>query len=397
MRERRTLYRLLPCPAYDVEGAESWLEDLAAQGWMLSSDGIFCGVAQFERSQPRTVRCRLAAARESTSMWAEGGGYPDREEVETGAALGWEYVANWGQFYIFRAADPAARELDTDPAVQALALEEVRRRQRGSLVPLFFLTILYPLLQIRGTVLLMALTLGTWLTLGLLGVGLWSWLAAAREYLSLRRLKKRLEAGQSLEHKADWQRKRRRYWGLKAARWTLILCVACLFARAWAAWDEGERPLAGYSGTPPFATLVGLTGEGAVWERDSMPAYSTVREWSDPLAPVNIRWAEHGDYRLADGTELHGIWYVDYHRAVSPWAAQRIAEEYRRKDQWRSLWDRGRVRDLDCPGLEADWAAAYQDVFPTLVFRKGNVAVRASCYGVAMADWAPILVRSVGE
>ena len=35
MKERTRLFRLPPCPPYDVEATESWLEDMAAQGWML--------------------------------------------------------------------------------------------------------------------------------------------------------------------------------------------------------------------------------------------------------------------------------------------------------------------------------------------------------------------------
>ncbi len=396
MKEPKTLYRLPPCPAYDVEGTESWLGDMAKQGWMLASDGIFCGVAQFERAEPQTVRYRMAAARESTSIWADGSGRPDEEQVETGAALGWEYVANRGEFYIFRTADPAARELDTDPQVQALALEAVRNRQWRSLNLLYIWTLLFPLSQIRGTVFLTALELGTPLALGILGTVLWCWLAAGREYFHLRKLKKRLEAGEPLEHKANWQKKRRWYWGMRAARWGAALLVIGMCTHAWAVWDEGEIPMAEYGGTPPFATLVDLAGEGAVRTGNPMPKYNTVREWSDPLAPVNIYWTEHGGYRLADGTDFDGMLYVYYHRAASPWVAQRIAQEYRRKDCWRSLWDRGRDRELDCPDLGADWAVAYQNFFPTVVFRKGNVVVRACVYGMPLEEWAPKLADSIG-
>ncbi len=395
MRERRTLYRLPPCPAYDVEGTESWLGDMAREGWHLAADGVWCGVARFERGEPRTVRYRLAAAKGSTSIWADGDGRPDGEQVETGAALGWEYVGNRGEFHIFRSDDPAALELDTDPQVQALALEAVRNRQQTSLVTWFLWVVIYPLFQIRGTVLLSVLQFGTPLTLGLVGVLLWSLLAAGREYFHLRKLKKRLEAGEPLEHKANWQKKRRWYWGLKAARWAFVLCMLCLLTHAWAAWEDGEIPMAGYGGTPPFATLADLAGEGAVRMGGSMPEYDTVREWSDPLAPVNLYWAEHGDYRLADGTDFDGMLYVYYHRVASPWLAQRLAEEYRRKDCWDSLWDRDRVQDLDCPDLGADWAVAYQDIFPTVVFRKGSVVVRAYNGWMPLEEWAPKLADSI--
>lgn len=64
----RHCVRLPPCPAYDVEGTESWLESMAAEGWQLSEDGFVLGWAVFQRSEPVRLRCRLAAAPESTSM-----------------------------------------------------------------------------------------------------------------------------------------------------------------------------------------------------------------------------------------------------------------------------------------------------------------------------------------
>ena len=59
--EKKTYYRLTPCPAYDVEGMESWLEDLAEKGLFLTRDGFFCGFGFFHREEPRKVKYRLQA------------------------------------------------------------------------------------------------------------------------------------------------------------------------------------------------------------------------------------------------------------------------------------------------------------------------------------------------
>ena len=61
--EPKHVYRLPPCPAYDIEGMESWLSDMAANGLLLSADGFFAGFAIFEKSEPRAVRYRLAPSR----------------------------------------------------------------------------------------------------------------------------------------------------------------------------------------------------------------------------------------------------------------------------------------------------------------------------------------------
>ena len=121
----RHTYRLPPCPAYDVEGMERWLSGLAQEGLFLARDGFFCGLATFERGEPRFAKYRLEAAQKSTSMWAEDGGEPDPEQVELSQRYAWEYIAKRGDFYIYRSFEPGARELNTDPEVQALALERV--------------------------------------------------------------------------------------------------------------------------------------------------------------------------------------------------------------------------------------------------------------------------------
>ena len=50
--EGRRAYRLPPCPAWDVEGMERWLEDMAERGFFLAKDGFFAGFAAFDCGAP---------------------------------------------------------------------------------------------------------------------------------------------------------------------------------------------------------------------------------------------------------------------------------------------------------------------------------------------------------
>lgn len=133
--------RLPPCPVYDVEGMESWLTGLAREeGLLLIQDGIFAGAAAFEKGEPRQMKYRLEAAPKPTGFLADNGGEPDPEAVELNRAYHWDYVGKRGNFYIYRTDDPAARELNTDPEVQALAVNAVKKRQMGNLwLPLYWL------------------------------------------------------------------------------------------------------------------------------------------------------------------------------------------------------------------------------------------------------------------
>lgn len=119
--ERQTVRRLVPCPPYDVEACESWLGDMAEQGLMLERWGGF--EARFRRETPRPVRYRLTAARLKGNVLFIPPGRPDAGEEALYEEAGWHFVCRQDEFYIYACDDPAAPELHTDPAVQALSLK----------------------------------------------------------------------------------------------------------------------------------------------------------------------------------------------------------------------------------------------------------------------------------
>lgn len=87
-------WRFPPCPGYDVEATESWLQEMAAQGLVLSTEGFFAGFACFEKSEPRRLRYRLEAA--PKKFLDEDG--PNEEERSLSEAYGWQYIARRGDF-----------------------------------------------------------------------------------------------------------------------------------------------------------------------------------------------------------------------------------------------------------------------------------------------------------
>ena len=53
---KRDAVRLIPCADYDIEGLQSYFEEMAAKGLHLKKDGIFAYFASFERGEPREAR-----------------------------------------------------------------------------------------------------------------------------------------------------------------------------------------------------------------------------------------------------------------------------------------------------------------------------------------------------
>ena len=369
--EWKKRFCLPPCPDWDVPGTEAWLTEMAAQGWHLGEAGFFLGFAWFEKGAPKPVRYRLTAAQKQAGSLSETDS-PDEEEQDVAAALGWEYAGRRGQFYIYRTEDADARELNTDDAVQALALKTVKKRKMSSLISEFIWLIVYPLIISRGGVILKMLALRTWLFLLLTAAVLWFFLDALRAVVGLSRMQKSLQRG---EETPPTQRRRWRHPAKNIAQAALVVFLVCILLSRWSdrVMDKGEIPLADSTAEMPFATLLELAGEGATGYQVTVPKYSHVREWADILAPRSIDYAEQAVVTQADGNVLDGGLYVYYHETAAPWIARLLAQEYIRADRRDRHYE-----PLDVPLPDADFAFACRTSMhiPTVILQEGSTVVR---------------------
>ena len=405
----RTVYRLPPCPSYDVEGTEAWLTDLAREGLLLEADGFFAGFAAFEKTAPTCVKYRLEAAQKHAGLWSEDGGEPDEAQVELCAQYRWEYVARHGQFYIYRSADPSARELNTDPKVQALALNAVKKRLVSDLISLLVWTVLYPLLFLRAGLFTTILGLGTWRFALLTVLVLWEIVRSVRALTVLGRFQKKLRQGLTPAHTKNWRQGAARYHAANALRLLLALALAVCLLHVWSdrIMDTGLVPLDEYNGKLPFATmreLAAFDGSAVADYRETMTglSFNSISDSSNWLAPRRISYHEVADVTRADGTHLNGGLYIDYYEAVSPWLAHRLLRE-----RWRYDRHQPQYQPLEAPALPADETVAYSSTlhFPTVLIRRGSVFVRAYFYQfddpgsvtLTLDEWSALLDGSLSE
>ncbi len=401
-KEGRNVYRLAPCPAYDVEGTESWLTDMAREGLILAEDGIFAGIAVFKQGAPQHVKYRLEASQKNTGMWSDDGGEPDKEAVALSEKYGWAYIAKRGDFYIYRSNSPGARELNTDPEVHAIALNTVRKRQYAAAFQAFLWLIIYPIVAMRGELLLTAIRAQTWYFMFGALLLLWLFAGSLAKAVHLGRLRKKLQIDGVLDHAKNWRKRMARHYVKNGLRIVLIAVWLCILLSRWSvsALDEDKTPLADYRGDPPFATMADLAGDGEyrLLRLIDDAGFNAVKEWSDWLAPYNIDWAEHARIRRPDGTVLEGGLYVDYHETIAPWIAKGLALEYYHRDKRG-----GRFTPLDTPPLGTDYAVAYINGtgFPSLVIQEGNIVLHVTFYQTASSgrlepeEWMRFVADSI--
>ncbi len=374
--EPKIKYRLSPCPLFDIEGVESWLQEMAARGLVLCRDGFWGGIASFEVRQPCAIRYRLDAATKRQKLFDDPV-HPDDEALEIAEAAGWTYLGKYSSFFVYCSDKPDALELNTDPRVQAMTLSLLRRELRHRLFFLLFIVLLHGW-KLLGMPLLLFIELGPLLTAWTLLVFLWYWGSALLDVLQVRRLYKKLKNGRPLAHTKDWRRSRRAKW----ARWILdgvsLVWVFVLFLASADPGVMGKRtPLAEYDQPLPFATIADHAPEGEYRpEGVSFGKYNTLLRRSGFLARDYIDYWESAGVDLPDGTLLQGFVIVYYYELPNEFFAQEVARELVWKDEVNRYHD---LTPLEPPeGIKADYLTAYIDVTPTVVLRRGCKVVQYS-------------------
>ena len=397
-----TKYRIPPCPAYDIPGMESWLEDMAARGLHLEKDGFFGLLASFTEGPPKKERFRLEATDRNGGLFSEEYD-PEDEALQMLREMGWTYRARRGQFHIYSTDDPDAPELNTDPQVQAVTMAALtkylwKRLRDGLILTFFYLLLYFGDLLISGTLLL-----GTPLVLLYAGVLLWDLGRRTRELVTVAGYRRQLKNGDPLPHRSDYQKHGRRYLVGKLLRpvlWTGL--VLCTLGRVLPLMSEGPyEPLTDQ--TFPFSTIEAYY-PGARVERQDSFLKSQVYRWSDPLAPENYDFSEYA--RVTQDGEALDIWLtVNYHRTRWDWTARMLAKEFvsqaganRFEQAAARVFGDEPVIAAEIALPDADYCAYFFDhgSDPILVIQKNNVVIRVNLDILGGIDPEPeALARSI--
>ena len=324
MREERFVkdeeYKeLRPANAYDVAANETWLEDMAKQGYRLARMTGWSGV--FRETEPFSCRYRMQPLSKREKR-------PPEETAEAYRELGWEYAGTIpGAFHVWRCEDPDAPELNTDPVVQGMGYGYLKRRMlRDSvlcgllaaavfalwaLIPAAFDSPVLDMVETYAPGRLLAGTAASALILVLLFC----------QVRSMRRLLRSLNAGIPLDRPRSYRRQKWLARGLTAA----LICMYAVsilgglrnnsgsLADGWHAYDAHGVP----------APEVVYVDPRALEETVGDPFYMDVRTKVHELAP-RIFWATEA-VALPDGGQA--VAGTACYRLLTAGLARRLAEE----------------------------------------------------------------------
>ena len=349
---RRT-HRLCPCNPMDIEGIQTWLEDMAADGLLLENESVFFGFWSFERRTPQKAIYRLEVVQ---GKFLEDTDTPQLDMLETAEAMGWEYVTKYHSFYIFRSFDPQVCPLNTDPAVQALTVSKLRRQQHSLLLwDIFYIILIFVLRRSNvGYLFRGAAMLGIVYTLSFIGFFASAFLDPLVNVLTLGKYVKRLKKGDSLDKKASWKPGA----SIRIAGKILpVLLAFCFLITLFGGWIRSTDRISieAYTGNAPFVTIQELYPEGDITARTDMGDYNTYITWSNPLSR-NTEWNESGHIRV-NGDNYHFILRITCHETIAPWFARLLALDYYAEDSNR--YSGKRFEDLESPDANVDLLRVY--------------------------------------
>ena len=320
------LWQPIPCPLSDIEGLESWLGDMAAQGLVPVTIGQ--NFARFRCSQPKAVRYRLNAKPAPETFLESAPGTPDGEERALAQECGWYYVTAVGDFFLYACEDRDAPELNTDPQVQALSLRYAKRQVFAPAGLLAYWLVTFWVRYAMGvwhTPVIDFVELG-WLSFCYLGLLAAALVSVVHNTVLLYRFSARLTRGAEPERHKNWRKGAGRYLvGRVLAALLFVLTIVWTFAgSAMEKSRHGSIPLEDYAAPLPFATLDDYAGQPTALDADAAPVASFVLVQRLPLAPTFIKYEAHGQ---AGANGLRGALYVEYYECITPQLAQTMYRE----------------------------------------------------------------------
>lgn len=277
--------KLAPATTFDFAAMETWLSDMAEDGWIPVD---FRGEkVKFQQAEPQKRSYRIAIPRYFDTQ-------PTAKQLEAYRQLGWEFICTYRcKGYLLANITEHPQEPYTDPAVQKKNIEELYQEERY----------LYLAGMVLGTLFFVGLGLLTWHYLGrniidpnwvleFYGPILFLLLAVFNFYelRLLKKLKTELEQGNPVEHEKDYTRKLElsKISNLisTAANVLVILVLVFEIFSISTKGEPTERPSASVSPLP-YVPLENVSGDSGI----------ETRVYAEPtfFAPLLLQTTARGD------------------------------------------------------------------------------------------------------
>ena len=374
------IYRLLPCYKNDVLAMEAWLEDMAAEGYMLKK--IFLSIAIFVECEPAKVRFRLLP--KPANKLLDMGGVPTVQEnfIALRELEGWRHVASTSYYFIFYTKNAALPEPERD--LYEIVSERYHEAKKSLVMEAATI-----LCAIASLGMLNALTLSNIVWYGTLVFLLIFWLffyAAGVSIYEMFRWKKIKNVLESEDiNRYDW----RDSAGFHKASTmmvyivTTVLLIGASGTYLYSVHPSNTMAVEQYEDILPIPKVSEWytdTNYVIPEEEANIANYNILEKRSDLLAPIILQIDEHGELYRDDTLLFAGGVDVEYYETIVPALAKPLAVSLYEAD--RAFGEKySKYQPLELPEISADYVIAYQTFAQNkVVMAEDNKVIRVSYY-----------------
>lgn len=370
----KKVYKMLPCPSYDIERIESWLEDMGKEGLLLEKKSFFSNhFLCFIPCRPQNIRYRL----EPKEKGLDNNGEPPEEARALAGNYGWEFVCAFEMLYIYRTVRPDAPEMNTDNLVQAVSLKRLKKDLATSLF-WHFILVTHMLFGFNREPFRFMVTFGSIYVVLFLLYFTGVLLVDAGRLRNILRLQKQLKQNIPMDHGKDWKHGNVFHRIMRlSALFVFVFTITITLSSCTRVMSTPKPSTLEYPGDPPFMTVSDLYPEHTFTDGGLSGIYNYYQQFSSDCCENMLNWREFllihdesGEY-CGSATMI-----VQYYETAAPWLAQGLAQDFIRRDaQWRGIHSLERLPD---PELGFDYVFTYNNILPTIVIRHGNTMVKAT-------------------
>ena len=374
------IYRLLPCYKNDVLAMEAWLEDMAAEGYMLKK--IFLSIAIFVEYEPAKVRFRLLP--KPANKLLDMGGTPTVQEnfIALRELEGWRHVASTPYYFVFYTKNTALPEPERD--LYEIASERYHEAKK-SLVMVVATTIC----SMATLGIVDALSLNHIVRFGTLIFLMIFWLffyavgVSICEVLRWRKVKKSLKFEDSKYR--DWREGEISYKSITMLVYiiTTTLLIGSTGTYLYNVHPSNTMAVEQYEDILPIPKVSEWytdTNYVIPEEKANIANYNILEKRSDLLAPIILQIDEHGELYRDDTLLFAGGVDVEYYETIVPALAKPLAVSVYEDD--KAFGEKyNKYQPLEVPGIAVDYIIAYNSWWqPSIVMAEGNKVLHIQVY-----------------
>lgn len=378
MEKQEKTRRFIPCSLYCTAKIESWLEEMAAEGYVLYTFSKF-DYAVFLKEEPQEIRYRLCM---------KGNSQNEAEMQKTMQKYGWERTDEIKNLIVFSSRNPQPFETDDERELSELSDKAIKYRSKQNLI-----SVISPLLIIAMYIFLKDVAIGA----VNIGIGALLMPMSIIFFTVARQVIETVDIKTYKKHIRDKNAYIRNTSKINLIVYAIkYISVVALFISVISVFfiNDANSDIwytdSDNKENPPFATVEDFAKGNATKQGDpETDPGAMYNKWSNAVSKLNYYWREDCTYLHADGTTERIELNVDYHDTFSPLLTKWLIWDYYFEDKSIKI-----TSDVDkISGYDIDYGLTYHNWgYLVVIAQKDNKIIKAEFSSVRTAEGEPIRI-----